>query len=157
MGRYALRDFLCLAHGPFQAMATRGETVRCPCGCSLWFVRLADDPSTPRPRPPARPVRAVPHPDEQMSEHELLSALQRLYTSTPDGGKRALAEALGFHGKWGRQSLRSIAWGRGRLFESVRRRLSRRVRQFQRGEARLEPTGAEAPRKRLFKVAGLTR
>jgi hypothetical protein len=62
------------------------------------------------------------------------------------------SRALGFGGRWPRHNMRSIARGRGYLFEAVRRRLSRRVQQLDRGELVLVPTGHEGAGKRLFRV-----
>jgi len=88
-----------------------------------------------------------------MSAEQVRAALRELLARAPHGGKRPLALALGFRGRWALHSLRSIASGRGYLFESMRRRLSRGVQQLQRGDLILVPTGAHGAGKRLFSIA----
>ena len=109
-------------------------------------------PPPPQPRR-ARLFREL-EPDEQMPPDALRAALKRLLDEIPYGAKRPIALALGFSGRWALHSLRSIAKGKGHLYEATRRRLSRGVRQYQRGELRLVATGLEGPGKRLFVVAG---
>jgi hypothetical protein len=87
-----------------------------------------------------------------MSAAEVRATLRELLDQAPLGGKRAVAEALGFVGRWRLHSLKSIARGRGYLFPSVRARLSRKIGQLERGELTLVATGARGPGKRLFRV-----
>jgi hypothetical protein len=153
MAKRRERSFTCWAHGPFRAIVSPGEVPRCIRGCSRAFTRMPDG-SLPPPPPPRRPARVAreSEPDERMPADELRAELRRLLTEAPYGGKRPLALALGFRGRWALHSLRSIAVGRGHLYEAVRRRLSRRVHQFKRGEFELVSTGLQGPGKRLFTV-----
>jgi len=88
-----------------------------------------------------------------MAPDAVRTALRQILAEMPYGGKRPLAKALGFRGRWALHSLRSIARGRGYLFEGMRRRLSRGVQQLQRGDLILVPTGQHGAGKRLFTVA----
>jgi hypothetical protein len=107
---------------------------------------------SPEPQPPPKPPRPPPARDERMQADEVRASLQRLLAQAPYGGKRPLALALGFRGRWALHSLRSIARGRGYLFEAVRRRLSHRVQQVERGDLILIATGHYGAGKRLFTV-----
>jgi hypothetical protein len=159
MSRLRERTFVCLAHGPFRAN-THAEVPCCPRGCSRGFIRLPDG-SLPSPRIspllPRQPrIVRKPEPDERLPADHVRAQLLRLLDELPHGAKRPLALALGFRGRWARQSLRSIVKGRGNLFEAVRRRLSRRLLALQRGELIVVPTGFQGPGKRLYEVVPRT-
>jgi len=144
-------------HGPFLAIADPYAAPHCPRGCSARFVTQADGSQIvvqppPPPKPP-KPVRLPPAPDERLPAEAVRAALRQHLAQAPHGGKRPLALALGFRGRWALHSLRSIACGRGYLFEAVRRRLSRAIQQLERGELVLVPTGEHGAGKRLFSIA----
>jgi len=104
--------------------------------------------------PPSRAVRTTREcqPDESLPPDEVRAGILQLLAAMPYGARRPTALALGFKGKWALHSVRSIGKGRGHLFEAVRRRLSRRLHQFERGQLVLVPTGLSGPGKRVYEA-----
>src|ERR1700683_2000539 len=155
MASLAERRFRCIAHGEVRVRVARGQfPARCPiAGCSRTFLRTWDGKPLPHApaMPPSRAVRITREcePDESLPPDEVRAGILRLLAEMPHGARRPTALALGFKGKWALHSARSIAKGRGHLYEAVRRRLSRRLHQFERGEFVLVPTGLSGPGKRL--------
>ena len=81
-----------------------------------------------------------PRPDEQMTETQVRTNLWRLFSHLPTGSKAPLSRLCGYRGPWALQTFRGVAKGRAMLPETGRRRISRVLRQIERGELVLVKT-----------------
>lgn len=116
------------------------------------------EPSRDQAQAPARRRLPLgpPEADETMPREEIRTQLRHLLGSVPYGGKRPLARALGFNGRWCLHHLRSAAAGRAWIFEPERRRLSRMLMAIDRGELGIQETGLRGPGRQLFRVVRQT-
>jgi hypothetical protein len=86
----------------------------------------------------------VTHPDATLPESIVRAKVCSGLSHCPKGARKAFARWLGYHGKDGLSSLKTLARGKGPLPDAARCRVSRRLNEWRRGEWALTSTGRPA-------------
>jgi hypothetical protein len=86
--------------------------------------------------------------DEMRTCEACVSGLRKLWHQLPRGGRKPLAREL----RLALSTLRSIVKGRGTLHEAVRRRISRFLCQYDRGEVRLKRLNPYVAPREMWKL-----